>query len=176
MMKKLLTGLLILNMLCAFGQERTYHDDVLAYFQVNGTAQQYQDATNGLFDLLKRQYENQNVPNEVWNELQKDSPKYVSQVLNMLVSAYRGSYSQEDINNMLNFYNTPAGRQLLLDKTALDYEQQKKVSSFYNTPTGMQIQTVELEIVQNISEISEIWSRDLYRLMVNKLAEKGYTM
>lgn len=143
---------------------------------MNGTADQYSNATNGLFDLLKNQYASKNVPDAVWNELKTETPKQVDRILNMLVSAYRGNYNQEDIQNMLAFYETGAGRQMLTDKTALDYEQQKEVTVFYNTPTGQKILTVEPDIAQNIGEISEIWSRDLYRMMVDKLAEKGYTM
>ncbi|TVZ22750.1 hypothetical protein JM84_1660 [Dokdonia sp. Hel_I_63] len=176
MMKKLYIALFLLTSLSGYAQEKTYHEEVLRYFQVNGTADQYSNATKGLFDLLKNQYASKNVPEAVWNELKTETPKQVDRVLNMLVSAYRGSYNQEDIQNMLAFYETDAGRQTLTDKTALNYEQQKEIAVFYNTPTGQKILTVEPDIAQNIGEISEIWSRDLYRMMVDKLAEKGYTM
>ena len=176
MMKKIFIALFLLTSLVGYSQDKTYHEDVLRYFQVNGTADQYSNATNGLFDLLKNQYASKNVPDAVWNELKTETPKQVDRILNMLVSAYRGSYNQDDIKNMLAFYETGAGRQMLTDKTALDYEQQKEVTVFYNTPTGQKILTVEPDIAQNIGEISEIWSRDLYRMMVDKLAEKGYAM
>lgn len=175
-MKKLLLAVFIMVTFVGVAQENSYHEDVLAYFEVNGTSEQYTNATNGLFDLLKRQYAEKNVPNAVWDELKQDNPKHVNRILNMLVSAYRGTYSQEDINNMLDFYQSDAGRQLLVDKTALNYEQQKQASVFYNTETGQKIIMVEQDIAQNISEISEIWSRDLYRSMVDALAEKGYAM
>lgn len=175
-MKKLLIAVFFIASLSGYSQENSYHEDVLRYFQVNGTAAQYSNATNGLFELLEKQYASKEVPTTVWNELKADSPKQVDRILNMLVSAYRGTYSQEDIQNMLTFYETSAGRQLLADKTALDYEQQKEASVFYNTPTGQKILTAEQDIAQNISEISEIWSRDLYRMMVDRLAEKGYSM
>jgi len=175
-MKNSLIAVILLISLTTYAQDKTYHEDVLRYFQVNGTADQYSNATNGLFDLLKNQYASKNVPDSVWNELKTESPKQVDRILNMLVSAYRGTYNQEDIQNMLAFYETEAGRQTLTDKTALNYEQQKEITVFYNTPTGQKILTAESDIAQNIGEISEIWSRDLYRMMVDKLAEKGYAM
>ncbi|EAQ38433.3 hypothetical protein MED134_03939 [Dokdonia sp. MED134] len=176
MMKKLLLAIFFISSLTIQAQDTSYHEDVLAYFKVNGTEAQYSNATDGLFDLLKKQYESQNVPETVWTELKAETPKQVERILNMLVSAYRGSYSQEDIQNMLAFYETGTGRQLLADRTALSYEQQKEASVFYNTPTGQKILMVEPDIAQNVGEISQIWSRDLYRSMVDKLAEKGYSM
>lgn len=175
-MKKLLVAICFMATLVGVAQENSYHEDVITYFEINGTSEQYKNATDGLFDLLKRQYAEKNVPDAVWDELKQDNPKHVSRVLSMLVSAYRGSYNQEDIKNMLNFYRSDTGRQLLVDKTALTYEQQKQASVFYNTETGQKILTVEQDIAQNISEISEIWSRDLYRSMIDALAEKGYAM
>lgn len=175
-MKKLL---IVLIFICSFSlsaQERPYHEVVLEYLEVNGTRTQYQNATDGLFDLLKKQYESKNVPETVWTELKAEAPKQVDGILAMLVSAYRGTYEKEDIQKMLDFYQTGTGKQLLSDKTAMDYDQQQEVAQFYNTATGQKILTSEQQISSSVSEISEIWSRDLYRMMVEKLAEKGYSM
>ena len=157
-------------------QEKTYHQEVLEYFVINGTANQYSNATTGLFDLLKKQYAGSNVPASVWSELEGESSKAVERVLNMLVSAYRGSYSQQNIQEMSAFYSTPTGRQILTDRSGMTAEQQNEAAAFYNTATGQTILDSEQKIGKNISEISEIWSRDLYREMVDKLAEKGYSI
>lgn len=175
-MKKLLIILLLTMSFSSIAQEQSYHQEILKYFKINGTEVQYTNATTGLFDLLKRQYESKNVPSAVWTELEEEIPQAVDRILNMLVSAYRGSYNQEDIQNMLAFYETSTGSQLLKDKTALTSDQQKEASNFYNSTTGQKILESEEKIGKNISEISEIWSRDLYKMMVDKLAEKGYTM
>lgn len=157
-------------------QERTYHQEVLEYLVINGTANQYSNATTGLFDLLKKQYASSNVPVTVWAELEGEAPKAVDRILNMLVSAYRGSYSQQNIQEMSAFYSTAAGKQILTDRSGMTDAQKNEAAQFYNSPTGQVILDSEEKIGKNISEISEIWSRDLYRMMVDKLAEKGYTM
>jgi len=175
MIKKLLIALLFITSFSSIAQEETFHQEVLRYLNINGTADQYTNATSGLFDLLKQQYSSKNVPSDVWTELEGEKPQAVNRVLNMLVSAYRGSYGKEDIQNMLAFFETSTGKQLLLDKTSLNADQQKEAATFYNSATGQKILESEQEIGKNISEISEIWSRDLYRSMVDKLAEKGYT-
>lgn len=175
-MKKLLIALFFTVGFTALSQERAYHEDVLQYLEVNGTRAQYSNAVDGLYDLLERQYVGQEIPETVWSELKKDAPKQVDRVLAMLVSAYRGTYEQEDIKNMLAFYKTNTGVQLLSDKTALSYEQQKEAAVFYNTTTGQKILSSEQEIASRVSEISEIWSRDLYRMTIDKLAEKGFRL
>lgn len=175
-MKKLLIALLFTVSLTSIAQEKAYHEEVLEYLEVNGTRAQYANAVDGLFDLLRKQYAGQDIPDKVWTELKEESPKQVDRILTMLVSAYRGTYEQEDIQNMLAFYKTEAGVQLLSDKTALDYEQQKDAAVFYNTPTGQKILSSQQEIASRVSEISEIWSRDLYRATIDKLADKGFMM
>lgn len=175
-MKKLLIALFFTISLTTIGQERAYHEDVLEYLEVNGTKAQYANAIDGLFELLKKQYAGVDVPETAWAELKEESPKQVDRILAMLVSAYRGTYEQEDIQNMLAFYKTDTGAQLLSDKTALNYDQQKEAAVFYNTVTGQKILSSEQQIGSRVGEVSEIWSRDLYRNMIDKLAEKGFMM
>ena len=175
-MKKLLFTLFFLISLQFNAQETSYHQDVLRYLTMNGTATQYSGAIDQLFELLGKQYQDHKISDDVWNELRKETTPELNRILNMLVSAYRGTYEHEDIKNMIAFYETAAGKQLLKDKTALDYEQQKAASVFYNSPTGQKILTSEQQIASRVGEVSEIWSRDLYRSLVDKLAKKGYIM
>ena len=94
----------------------------------------------------------------------------------MLVSAYRGNYEKQDLVSMLAFNQTPTGRQLIVDRTALSKEQRQIAADFYNSPTGQKILTSEQQVAHSVSEVSEIWSRDLYRMVVDKLAAKGFTL
>ncbi|SNR97613.1 DUF2059 domain-containing protein [Dokdonia pacifica] len=175
-MKKLLFALIFLSSLHFNAQESSHRADVLRYLTMNGTANQYSAAIDQLFELLGKQYQEHNISDEVWGELKKESTPELNKILNMLVSAYRGIYEHEDIKNMIAFYETSTGKQLLADKTALTSEQQKEASVFYNSPTGQKILTSEQQIAHRVGEVSEIWSRDLYRNLVDKLAEKGYVM
>ena len=142
-MKKLLYALIFLSSLHFNAQESSHRADVLRYLTMNGTANQYSAAIDQLFELLGKQYQEHNISSEVWGELKKESTPELNKILNMLVSAYRGTYEHEDIKNMIAFYETPTGKQLLADKTALTSEQQKEASVFYNSPTGQKILTSE---------------------------------
>ncbi len=175
-MKKLLIAIFILTSLNTFAQEASYHEVALKYLQTNGTATQYEGAIDQLFGLLKQQYTGQNVPDETWTSLRSESSGEVNKILNMLVSAYRGTYDKEDLINMLAFNETGAGRQLLVDRTSLSKEQRQEAANFYNSATGQKILTSEQQIGSRVSEVSEIWSRDLYRSVTEKLAAKGFTL
>lgn len=175
-MKKLLMFLFIFSSLSLSAQEMSYHELALKYLQTNGTATQYEGAIDQLFSLLKQQYAGQNISDATWTTLRSGSSGEVSKVLNMLVSAYRGTYEKEDLVKMLAFYETDAGKQLLEDKTAMTHQDRIDASFFYNSPTGQKILTSEQEVGSRVAEVSEIWSRDLYRNITGKLADQGFTL
>ncbi|MBE15950.1 MAG: hypothetical protein CL867_06845 [Cytophagaceae bacterium] len=157
-------------------QENSFRQDVLTYLEINGTTQQYSEAIDKLFDLLKRQYASQKVEEKVWTALRKESQGELGKIKAMLVSAYRGTYTQEDIQSLIAFYKTDAGKQLLQDQTAMTTQQRQEASAFYNGETGQKVLTSRDKISQSVAEVSQIWSRDLYQKMRDKLAEKGYLM
>lgn len=175
-MKKLLLSIFILTSLSATAQDVSYHSIALKYLQTNGTATQYEGAIDQLFGLLKKQYAASNISEETWASLRSEASGEVDRILNMLVSAYRGTYEKEDLINMLAFYETPTGKQLLLDRTGLTHTQRQEAAAFFNSPSGQKIVTSEKEVGSRVSEVSELWSRDLYRNMTDKLAEKGFTL
>ncbi len=175
-MKKLLMSIFIFTSLFANAQDVSFHEVALKYLQTNGTAVQYEGAIDQLFSLLKNQYAGQNIPEATWTELRSESSSEVNRILNMLVSAYRGNYEKHDLVNMLAFYETATGKQLLVDRTKLSKEQREEAANFYNSPTGQKILISEKEVAGSVSEVSELWSRDLYRNVTDKLAEKGFTL
>lgn len=162
--------------LSATAQESSYREDALDLLSLNGTTEQYRNAIDQLFELLGRQYESNNVEQATWDELRDASAGEIGRIKAMLVSAYRGTYTQDDIKNMVSFYQTEAGQQLLKNQAGLTDAQRNDVSFFYNTDTGKKILSSKDKISRSVGEVSEIWSRDLYQMMVDKLAEKGHVM
>lgn len=176
MSKILLFGLILISNMGLIAQETTYRQDVLEYLELNGTTEQYSGAIDQLFELLKRQYTSHKIDEAVWASLRDESQGEIGRMKAMLVSAYRGVYDQDDIKNLISFYKTDAGQQLLRDQTSMSDAQRNDASFFYNTPTGKKVLNSKNEISRSVSEVSEIWSRDLYKSMIDKLATKGYLM
>ena len=101
MSKKLLFILILFSNVGLFAQETDYRQDVLQYLELNGTTEQYSGAIDQLFELLKRQYASHKIDTEVWNTLRTESEGEIGRMKAMLVSAYRGTYSQGDIKNLI---------------------------------------------------------------------------
>lgn len=157
-----------------YSQQKSYHEDVVRYLEINGTAQQYGGAVDQMFVMLKQQYMNNNVPEKVWEELINEKANALTDVKSLLVSAYRSNFSHESIKELISFYESDTGKQVVADITQLTDVQKIELNSFYNTEVGKKVQRQSESLKMMVSEVSELWSRDLYKQTVEKLEAKGY--
>ncbi len=142
--------------------QKSYHQDAIKYLELNGTEQQYNEAIDQMFDLLKRQYNSQGVPETVWQELQKVKGASIQDIKSLLVSVYKSSFSHKDIKELIAFYK-------------LSEDQQKKeLPQFLSSEVGQKIQNQGDSLKSRVGEVSELWSRDLYNETIEKLEAKGY--
>ncbi len=155
-------------------QELSRQESIVKYLTINGTHAQYKSAYDQMFDVLEQQFKGANVPVEVWTEVKTKKPMAINQVVGMLASAYRENFSKEDINNLINFYSTGTGQQVLQDPTQLNKEQNQELANFHSSVTGQKMFEVRPKLEKDISQVSEYWSRDLYKSTLDALAAKGY--
>ena len=88
------------------------------------------------------------VPEQVWMEMFSEAESRVDDfVTEMLVPIYARHLTHEDIQGLIAFYETPAGRKLL---------------------------TVMPQMHQESRQAGEIWGREFARTVQERLAEKGY--
>ncbi len=168
--------LFLIFSLQSVAQESTLTESVTRYLNINGTTEQYEHAVSSLLVMLKQQYASKNVPDTVWEELSEQKPTAINQIKAMLVSTYRSHFDQVEINDMIKFYETPTGQQMIKDQTKLTQDDRDKMAFFYNSSTGKKILQESDVLNQSVSEISENWSRALYKSMTTRLAEKGYDL
>lgn len=169
-----LTGLLYLS--ATAQKERNFTESINYYLTINGTEEQYKNAIDQLFVMLKQQYANKSVSEPIWEELQSGNEIALNQIKVMLASAYRSHFDHEDLKNMIEFYESPAGRQLIVDPTAMNQDQKDKMTLFYGTPTGVKINEQKQSLHEMVGQISESWSSQLYLNIKEKLAVKGYEL
>ena len=155
-------------------QERNFTESINHYISINGTSEQYSNAIDQLFVMLNQQYQGEAVPQAVWDELKLEKERSLNQILVMLASAYRSHFEHDDIKDMIKFYESPAGRQFLVDPVQLSEAQKDKVTLFYNSYTGKKLQNQSQSLKEMVSQISESWSSQLYMNTKEKLAVKGY--
>ncbi len=153
---------------------QSFQEDIIKYLSINGTVQQYEKAYDEMFLVLRQQYQNVSVPEEVWTDLQSSKEKQVNYLIALLASTYRSHFTKEDIKTMLAFYESEAGKQLVEDYTKLTPEQNAAFSAFNTSEAGKKLEMVRPELAKDISETSEYWSRDLFKNTMQALKDKGY--
>jgi len=172
--KSLLLTVFSLFCFSMIGQELSRQESIIKYLTINGTHAQYESAYDQMFDVLEQQFKGANVPAEVWTEVKSNKPMAINQVVSMLASAYRDSFNKNDINNLIDFYSTGTGQQVLQDPTKLTKEQNQELANFHGSVTGTKMFEVRPKLEKDIAQISEYWSRDLYKSTMDALLAKGY--
>ncbi|MBW1295026.1 DUF2059 domain-containing protein [Aquimarina litoralis] len=166
---------LFLTVTANFAQ-RSYHEDAMRYFSLNGTEQQYDEAIDQMFILLKQQYSGQQIPENVWKEIKVDKKKSINDIKSLLVSAYRSNFTHEDIKQLIGFYESETGQQMVKDRSQLNDRQKVELSNFFTSEVGQKVQNQSNSLRTMVAEVSEQWSRDLYEQTVKKLKSKGYQL
>ena len=157
-------------------QTDTYVENVKHYLTINGTQQQYESAIDAMYVMLKKQFKEYKIPNTIWEELESKKAQQVDDVKAVLVSAYKAYFTGKDIQNMIVFYESAAGKQLVADASRLTPVQRAQIGNFYDSETGQKMIASRDGLAQIEGEISIQWSGELYKSVLNKLAEKGYSL
>lgn len=158
-----------------FAQVDPYSEEVKQCIKSNGTYTYYENVVDQMFAMVEKQYESKNVPASVWTELKSGKKESLGELSQMIVSAYKGLFTLQDVKNMNALYKTKAGKGMFkqADLTAGD---KVVLNEFYASETGQKIVGSQEEMNAAMSKIAEMWSSDLYRSVISKLSEKGFDL
>ena len=175
-MKRVFTLLLFLSLSAtSFAQVDAYSEDVKKCVKSNGTMSYYEDVMDQMYQMLKVQFTDENVPDTVWVEVKKGKSAAMDELAQMMVSAYKGHFTHQDVKNMNTLYGSKAGKNMF--KTDGLTEGDKVVlSEFYKSDTGQKILGSQESMNESMSKISEMWSSGVYRGVIAQLSEKGYNL
>lgn len=148
-MTKVLTvfSFLLIISFSTFGQVDTEYSKTLKnMFEVSGSEESYQTIINQLFTMFKQQYPDVEVA--IWNDLEKEfSQTSINDLTEMLVPVYSKYMTQEDLEELVKFYQTPIG---------------KKFAK--NTPL----------ILQESMQVGQQWGMKIGQDFERKMKERGY--
>lgn len=148
-MTKILTAFsfLILISLSTYGQaDKEYSKTLEKMFEVSGTEQAYQASLKEFFKMYKQQYPN--IQAEIWEDLEMEfSQTSIKKLTKMLVPVYSKYLTKEDLEELIKFYESPAG------------------TKFANSSPF---------IIQESMQIGQEWGQKIGEEFVNKMEEKGY--
>lgn len=175
-MKNIFTLLLFLTFSAtSFAQVDDYSEDVKKCITSNGTMSYYENVMDQMYDMLKVQFTDANVPDAIWTEVRKGKKGAMNELAQMIVSAYRGHFTHQDVKNMNTLYASKAGKNMFKNN-ALSEGDKIVLNKFYETETGKKIIGSQDSITEAMSKISEIWSSGVYRGVISQLSEKGYNL
>lgn len=169
-MKRQITFLFFILMTAfALKAQNANTEDVSAYLESNGSMAQYDYAYGELLKMLGNQFPKNDTNKEGWTYLENNKKKALADMKKLLVPIYQSNFSKDEVNKMLAFYESDAGKQLINDRSQMTETQKAELNSFYNTEVGQKIIEKQPVLTQEISKASENWSRDLYETALSLL-------
>ena len=148
-MKKLITIiiLMIITTFTSFGQvDKDYSTTLNKMFVVAGTEETYEIVITQMFNMLKQQYPN--IDETIWNDIEKEFLKSsMNDLVEMLAPVYAKYLNQDELQQIIEFYDSPVGRKLA-----------------ESTPL----------ITQESMQIGQEWGKKIGEEFVEKMEKKGY--
>ncbi len=147
-MKKLLIVFCLYLGLPGFvaAQSNDYLKSVEELLSVSGSGAVLQKIIPSMLSMLKEQIPI--IPDAYWNELEQEITKTApAELAIMIVPVYRKYLSQEELNEIIAFYKTPAGQKLA---------------------------TVSPQISAELLSVGQQWGLQLSQKVLKQLQEKGY--
>jgi hypothetical protein len=115
-------------------------------FEVSGSEKTYQTVIKQIISMYKEQFSD--VPEETWNDLEKEFLKTsIDDLVDMLVPVYARHLTLDDLQKIIEFYQTPVGKKYA-EKTPL--------------------------IMQESMQVGQQWGMKIGQDFQNKLQEQGY--
>ncbi len=148
MKKNFITIALILTVsFTAIGQvDKEYSKSLKKMFEVSGAEESYQVAIQQIFAMYREEYSN--VGSDIWEDLEKEfSNTSLDKLTEMLVPVYSKYLTLEDLQELIEFYETPIGKKLV-----------------YSTPL----------ILKESMQIGKQWGIKIGEDFEKKMKEKGY--
>lgn len=167
-MQRLLIFIFLSVQSIAFSQTAST-EQINAYLGSNGSMLQYEYAYDELLKMLGSQYPKTVANKEGWEYLEANKEKALVDIKKLLVPVYDAEFTNDEMKNMLNFYQSDTGKQLVNDRSKMTDVQKEELNAFYNTAVGEKIIAKQPILTKEISKASENWSRDLYETALSLL-------
>lgn len=151
-----------------------FHGEIIDYLNHNGTRVQYEDAFEGVFPLLKRNFQKFNIPEKQWSLMRSDKEMWIDKLISDLSFAYRAQFKRNEIAKMTEFFKSEPGRKLVNTPESLTKEDNKKVAEFYASDVGKKIIEKREALTKDIETISSEWSRELFGAKMQVLVKEGF--
>jgi uncharacterized protein len=138
-MKKLLLLLVLFTVLgSAHAQSTSYKSTLKTLLEAAGTEATFKVAIKQMFDMFKQQ--KTNVPESVWADFEKEfSQTSMDDLVEMMVPIYQRHMTEDELKNIIKFYETPAGKKYA-EKTPLIMQESMQAGQEWGMKVGQRFQ------------------------------------
>ena len=142
-----ISALFLLTFALSFGQvDAEYKVTLKKMFEVSGSEETYKTVIKQMVSMFRTQFSQ--VSEEIWNDLEEEFLQTsLDDLVDMLVPVYSRHLTIDDLQKIIEFYYTPAGKKYA-EKTPL--------------------------ITQESMEIGQQWGMKIGQDFQNRIKEKGY--
>ncbi len=107
-------------------------------FEVSGSEEAYKTVIKQMITMYKQQFSS--VPEETWNGLEKEFLKTsIDDLVDMLVPVYSRHLTLDDLQKIIEFYQTPTGKKYA-EKTPLIMQESMQVGQQWGMKIGQEFQ------------------------------------
>ncbi|HEU5292619.1 MAG TPA: DUF2059 domain-containing protein [Cyclobacteriaceae bacterium] len=118
-------------------QSKTYTVTLKKYLEASGSMSAFKSAITSMMGSFKSM--NNTVPEEVWNELEKEFlSTSLDDLVTMLTPVYEKHMTEADLNEVIKFYNSPAGKKLA-EKTPAIMEGSMQAGQTWGAAVGQKV-------------------------------------
>ncbi len=146
-MKRIAALIMFIALFCASAglaaAETEKQKDIRKLLELTNSAQLGIQVMNQMIDQMKGMVKD--VPPQFWEDFKKEVNP--NEMVNLVVAVYDKYLSQEDVREMIKFYNSPTGRKLI---------------------------SVQGQITMESMTAGQQWGRQIAEKLVKKLQTKGY--
>ena len=171
-MKHLFTLFLLITSTISLAQT-DFRSVVSQYLSNNGTMHYYSDVVDKMYEFIQQEFNEQEVPDHVWQELQNGKAQALALIESRLVMAYQSHFSEDELRSMANFYASDTGMKIVRGEELNDEEKSLR-DGFYNSQTGEKIKSATDSLNAVLAELTQAWSSEIYAAAIGELNAKGY--
>jgi len=115
----------------------SYQKKVKEYLEVTGSMQGFKVALKGMMQTFKQS--KSNVPNEVWDEIEKEAlGTTIDDLVNMLSPIYKQHLTEGDLDEIIKFYRSPVGVKMA-EKTPIILQQSMQAGREWGQKLGEKV-------------------------------------
>ncbi len=150
-------------------QESDHSKDISDYLDNNGTMLQYEFAYGELLKMLGSQFPKDENNAQGWEYIEGNKSKALDEMKMLLIPIYQANFTHDEIREMIGFYKSEAGKLLIKDRSKMTESHKEELNAFYNSAVGQKIISKQEVLSEEISKVSESWSRYLYETSISLL-------